>query len=90
VTITVHDSSHLPVSSATVSVSWSGGFSGSGSCTTNASGQCSVTSGSIRKRNSSTAMTVINVTHAVRTYNSSNNHDPDGDSNGTTITVTKP
>jgi hypothetical protein len=30
------------------------------------------------------------VTHATYTYQPSSNHDPDGDSNGTVITVNKP
>jgi hypothetical protein len=34
--------------------------------------------------------TVSNVTLAGNTYNASANHDPDGDSNGTSITVLQP
>jgi hypothetical protein len=34
--------------------------------------------------------TVNNVTHATLTYNAADNHDPDGDSNGTVIVVNKP
>jgi len=34
--------------------------------------------------------TVGNVTHATLTYNSAQNHDPDGDSNGTLITLSRP
>jgi subtilisin family serine protease len=90
VTVTVHDASHNPVSGATVSFTWSGGYSASGSCVTTASGSCSATTGSIHKRNGSVTYTVTNVTHSSLTYQSSANHDPDGDSTGTSITVAKP
>jgi hypothetical protein len=30
------------------------------------------------------------VTHATRTYDSAGNHDPDGDSDGTSMTVFRP
>jgi thermitase len=90
VTTTVHDATHNPVANATVSGSWSGGYSGSASCITDSTGRCSVTTGSISKTKGSVTFTVSNVTHATLTYKSSDNHDPDGDSNGTQITVYKP
>ena len=43
VSIAVHGSAHAPISGATVSGAWSGPVSGSSSCTTAASGVCSVT-----------------------------------------------
>lgn len=90
VTITVHNSSHAPVSGAVVAGSWSGGFSGSASCTTNGSGQCSLATGNIAKRNGSVTFTVTGVSHPTLGYRFGDNHDPDGDSNGTAITVLKP
>ena len=87
VTITVHDTSHNLVADATVSGSWSGG--GAASCITDGTGQCSVTSGNIHKNTASVTFTVDNVTDTL-TYQSSDNHDPDGDSDGTQITVNKP
>jgi hypothetical protein len=90
VTITIHDANHNAVSSATVSGTWSSGATGTGSCITNSSGQCTVSKSSIPKRTGSVTFTVDNVTHATLTYNSADNHDPDGDSNGTSITVNKP
>jgi hypothetical protein len=89
VTITIHDNSHGLVSNATVNGSWSGGTTGTASCTTNGNGQCTV-SKSVAKRISSVTFSVTNVIHAPDTYNSSGNHDPDGDSNGTSIVVSKP
>lgn len=90
VTITVHDAAHNPIANVTVSGNWSGGFTGSASCVTNASGQCSVTTGTIPKTKASVTFTVSNLTANGYTYQSSSNHDPGGDSNGTTITVNKP
>jgi Tol biopolymer transport system component/PKD repeat protein len=88
VTITVHDSNHRPVASATVSGSWSNG--GTASCTTNSIGQCAVSKSTIPKSMRSVTFTVVNVTHATLTYNAPDNHDPDGDSNGTVITLSRP
>jgi hypothetical protein len=90
VTLTVHDQSHNAVAGATVSGTWSNGASGPASCVTNSAGQCTLSKGSILKRMGSVTFTVNNVTHASVTYASAGNHDPDGDSNGTTITVPKP
>jgi PKD repeat protein len=90
VTITVHDGNESPVSNATVSGTWSNGTSGTASCATNGSGQCTVSKSSILKRTGSVKFTVDNITPATLTYNSAANRDPDGDSNGTSITVTKP
>ena len=91
VTVTVHDAAEQAVANAVVSGNWSGGFSGADySCTTGAGGQCSVTSGSVGKRNASMTFTVGGVTDTTLTYDAPANHDPDGDSTGTAITVNKP
>lgn len=91
VTITVHDNNHNPVVDATVSGNWGGeGGSGPGSCVTNASGQCTVQFTDISNGNKSISFAVGNLTHASLTYLATDNHDPDGDSDGTLITVNKP
>jgi len=92
VTVTVHtaDTPHTPVANATVSATWTGGYAGGTSCVTNASGQCSMSSGNINNRKLTATMTVTAVSHASYSYQSSANHDPDGDSNGTTVVVNKP
>lgn len=90
VTIEVHDAGHAVVANATVSGTWSGGYSGSGECTTGSNGRCSITSGTIRRAQSSTTFTVNNVTHSTLTYQPADNHDPDGDSDGTSISISKP
>ena len=90
VAVRVHDANHNPVVGATVSGSWSGGYSGTTSCVTKGEGQCSVTSGDIRKRNGSAIFKVDQLSHAAMFYQSADNHDPDGSSDGNSIPVTKP
>jgi hypothetical protein len=91
VTITVHDNNHNPVANATVSGNWSGpGGSGPGSCETDVNGQCTVQFTDIPNSKKTITFTVDNVTHATFTYQGADNHDPDGDSDGTAITVNKP
>jgi hypothetical protein len=90
VTVTVHDANHNPVADATVEGTWTGGFSGSGSCTTGSDGQCSISTGNIWRGQASTTFSVDNLTHATFTYLAADNHDPDGDSDGTSITVNRP
>jgi hypothetical protein len=90
VTIEVHGSSHGLVSGAKVTGSWSGGYTGTGSCTTDGTGRCQVATGSISKKVANVMFTVSGVTLAGYVYQSPANHDPDGDSNGATITIAKP
>ena len=87
-TITVWDADQNPVTDATVSGSWSTGDSAS--CTTGASGQCSLILAGLGKTVSSVSFTITDVSHASLTYQAGDNADPDGDSDGTSITVAKP
>jgi tartrate-resistant acid phosphatase type 5 len=89
VTITVHDANHQAVSSATVAGTWSAGVRGTSSCTTNSSGVCSVSKANLKTSVPSVTFTVTDVTKSGYVYQSSSNHDVDGGSNGTTITVTQ-
>lgn len=90
VTVTVHNASEQPVSGVTVSGTWSGGFTGTDSCVTDATGKCSISTGNVSTRKASVTFTVNSLSGTGFTYTASANHDPDGDSNGTAITVTKP
>ena len=90
VLVTVHDASHSPVANVTVSGSWTGGFSGAASCVTDLSGQCSLTTSNMNSKKTSVTFTVTSLSHPPDTYDASSNHDPDPDSTGTTITLTKP
>jgi VCBS repeat-containing protein len=85
VTATVHNGLHNAVAGATVTGTWGGDASGSGSCgsPTDASGQCTITIG--MNGNKTVTFTVTNVTHSTLPYDPAANHDPDGDSNGTVI-----
>jgi len=87
--VTAHDEAHVAVSGATVNGSFSGGASGTGSCITVATGQCTVSKPGIRKKVARVTFTVSGVTHSTLSYNSSSNHDVDGGTNGTTITVAR-
>jgi hypothetical protein len=90
VRVTVHDASEAPVAGATVSGNWSGGATGSGSCVTDSAGQCSITLSNIRGTVSSVTFSVSSLTYPAGTYHAAANHDPDGDSSGTAITIYRP
>jgi len=86
-TIEVHDAAHAPVVGALVTGTWTGNTTES--CTTGATGRCSVT----KRFPSSRASAVFTVTMMQASgyaYRSAANHDPDGNSNGTKITVPRP
>jgi hypothetical protein len=88
--VTVHDGNHAPVSGATVFIAWSGGASGTANLTTDANGRCTFISGNISKSSSSATFSITSVSHATLTYSAAANHDLDGDSTGTSITINKP
>ena len=89
VIVTVHDASNAPVPNVTVNGSWGNGTTGTGSCTTGADGTCSISRTSLKTTVSSVSFSVTGLS-AGDPYQSSANQDPDGDSNGTTIIVSKP
>ncbi len=90
VTILVHNVNENPVANATVSGAWSNGTTGTASCITNASGICQITKNGLNTKTTSVTFTVSNVSLSGFTYNAAANHDPDGDSNGTSLTISKP
>ena len=89
VTIYAHNASETPLSGVKVNIKWTGGATGTTSCTTNSSGFCKV-SKSLSTSKTSITLTVTSATKSSYTYQSANNHDPDGDSTGTIIIVSKP
>jgi thermitase len=89
-TVTVHDTYHRAVAGAVVTGSWSGGATGSGTCTTGAAGTCVIISGNVRKRDASATFRTTGITASGLNYSAGQNHDPDGESNGTAITISKP
>lgn len=85
VTVTVHDALHANVAGVTVSGIWTGNVGAS--CVTNQNGKCSMMHQFARKK-TSVQFAVTNLQSSGDSYQSSANHDPDSD--GTTITVTRP
>jgi serine protease AprX len=88
VTVTVHDGSHAPLAGVTVTGTW-GGRNGSMSCVTAAAGTCSVTR-QLANRLMSATFTITGLAGNGSSYTAAANHDPDGDSTGTAITVLHP
>ncbi len=87
VTVAVVDSAGGPVPGATVTGTWIEPAR-TASCTTGPDGRCSVVSGLVSKKTPSLTFTVDTITGSL-TYDGENS-DPDGDSDGTTITLAKP
>jgi serine protease len=87
ITIRIADTLNRPVGSARVSGLFNDGTS-LFQCTTNASGSCTVSGYQLNL--SCLTFTVTGVTHATFKYQPALNSDPDGDSNGTQITVCRP
>jgi hypothetical protein len=85
-TIAVVDNTGQAVAGATVAGTWSSG--GAPQCTTDAAGRCTVALPDIAKRNGTVGFSVSDVVGPLP-YDPAANTDPDGDSNGTTITVSK-
>ena len=87
VDIQVSDNLNQPVSGADVDIQWSDGATDS--CATDGSGVCRITgfqwiwAGSI-------SLSVVDVYHPDLTYDPAANDDPDGDSDGTRITIRRP
>ena len=57
-------------------------------CTTSGDGRCAVIKAGLLKT-AKAGFSISNLTHATFLYDSAGNHDPDGDSNGAAITVTR-
>jgi serine protease AprX len=86
-TVEVHDGAHAFVPGAVVKGTWTGGRSAQ--CTTNTNGRCMMST-QYRKAKTSVTFTVTGVTATGTTYAATANHDPDGDSDGTSIVVARP
>ena len=86
VSVWVRNNANGPIIGAIISGTFSDGSSGS--CVTKINGGC-VIQGAPQAGAGSVTFTVTYVAKAGVTYNPSANSDPDGDSNGTVITITK-
>lgn len=90
VTVTVHDAFENPVQGVNVVGTWSGETTPITLCATDYSGMCTATSGDIDPLEASIDFTVSNLTHPHHNFSAADNHDPDGDSDGNHITVSRP
>jgi hypothetical protein len=93
VELTVHDQNHNPLNGATIVGHWSQIGLNSDTCTSGelgGDGTCIMLFPSLKRAVTFVNLTVVSVTLAGRTYDRTLNHDPDGDSNGTTIRVNRP
>ncbi|HEV2068781.1 MAG TPA: hypothetical protein VGR26_03205, partial [Acidimicrobiales bacterium] len=88
VAVTVVDGAGTPVAEAVVDGTWTT-LASAATCTTDATGTCTVTSRLVPKSTDALTLRVDALTHATLGYEASANTDPDGDSDGTTITVPK-
>jgi len=88
VVITVHDNNENLIGNVTVTGSWSAG--GSGSCVTDSIGQCSLTKNNLKGNQQSVLFTIEDISFSGYGYQSSANHDPDDDSDGTVISAFQP
>lgn len=83
-TVLVSSATGQPVAGATVTGTWLSGVQTS--CTTGTNGRCSHSLG-LRLADTVTQFAVTNVSHPSSAYQPSANSDPDGDSDGTRITI---
>jgi len=92
VTIGVHTSTEAAVAGAVVTGSWTRGTTslGTATCTTGSTGRCTVTKSKLPASTTSVTFTVTSVAKSGSTYDPVANHESDGDSTGTSITVAKP
>ena len=87
VRIRVVDQAGHAMQGAVVRGKWPNGTTAS--CTTNASGVCTIKR-NLAKTKVSIVFTVTSVTSSAGSYRAADNTDPDGDSNGTKITLHRP
>jgi hypothetical protein len=85
VTIEIHREDHQGLREATVSVIWSDGRTAA--CATDSTGRCVLSSNSLTNKTTAVTLTVTGVLHNTDVYEPVGNHDPDGGSNGTSITI---
>jgi hypothetical protein len=90
VNITVHFQDHLPVQGATATGIWDKEATTVVSCVTDSNGNCSITFSRINTKEDNISFSVTSVVHGSDAYVETDNHDEDGDSNGTTITILAP
>ena len=79
-----------PIANAAVRGEWSEGTKGSGWCTTDVDGWCSIIKEGLKKGVASVRFSVYEVQALGKAYTAERNADPDGDSDGTQIVIRRP
>lgn len=87
VVVSIEDPAGTGWDGATVTGTWSTG--GSSSCVTGPDGSCALASANLRRRDDSTDLTITDVAGPGAQYDAGANTDPDADSDGTSITITR-
>jgi hypothetical protein len=93
VEITVHDVNHNPLNGATVKAVWSVSGLNSNTCTTGelgGNGTCIMLFPRLSLSTPSVTLRIQSVTKSGQSYNSNDNHDVDGGTNGTGIRLVRP
>ena len=85
VTIEIHREDHQVLGGATVNGYWSD--STPATCATDSTGRCVLSRNDVTNKTSAVTLTVTGVSHSAHLYKPVANHDPDGGSNGTSITI---
>jgi predicted extracellular nuclease len=89
VVVNVEDENGNPVAGATVHGTWVSDTTTPTGCTTNENGRCYVSIAPYR-RVPQVTFSVVDISAPGAVYDPGANQDPDGDSNGTSLTVTQP
>jgi PKD repeat protein len=90
VSVLVRDDHGTAISGATINGAWSNGTSGTGSCDTDANGQCMITKPNLKVNVSLVTFSVTSIVSTGLEYTGTANSDPDGDSDGTAINLAQP
>jgi PKD repeat protein len=85
--VTVHDETEQPLAGATVVAAWTGAVVKSGSCVTDAAGQCAMQSGTLSGKRPSVTLSVTDVVASGRIYEVSANHDVAGPGAAITLSL---
>lgn len=91
VAVAVADEAGAPAPQAEVSLRWRSqrGVTGTAACTTGVDGRCSVALVTLHKKDSFVDVEVTDLQHPTLVYDATRNTDPDGDSTGTHLRISK-
>lgn len=90
VTISVVDANGAAVAQATVTGAWNNARGSSGACLTDESGLCTISSPPVPIWKDATTFSVTHIEHNYLQYAPQANSDADGDSDGTSIVISRP